>query len=235
MPLYKIADVIVDMSPVGEDTASWYEPYLYTGDKEPHMTLTLNHRDIEYLLEEGQDFTYGTAENSLLSTAFNRKLFWHMGTYLHSSALLFDGRVYLFSGHSGVGKSTLTSRICSRFGEERAKVINDDKPSLRIIEDKCIVYGTPFAGGTSKQLNLSGELGAIVFLEQSDHNELVRLSDSEAIFRIMEQSITRHNQSIADRLLEIYSVVMDKYPIYKLFCTDSDEAVDAAIKITDSI
>ena len=234
MALYRIADVVVKVSPSYEETAHWYEPYLTEEVVTPDYELTVSQEDIDYFVENGLNITPAIAENMLLSSKFNRRLLKYFGAFIHSSALLFDGRVYLFSADSGVGKSTLTSRIC-RLYPDRASVINDDKPSIRMIDNKCIVYGTPFAGGTDKQINTSAELGAVVFIERGDENEISRIPSSMAIKLLLAQMHKPKTPAGNDRLLGILSQIIENYPFYLLKCTDSDEAVCVALEATKQV
>lgn len=231
MPIYKIADIIVKMSPSYEETANWYEPYLSDDTAEPQMELTTSDKQIDYFVTNGIDITPPIAENMVFCDIFNRKLLKFYGTYIHSSALKFDDKVYLFSADSGVGKSTHTKKWCRLFGD-RAKVINDDKPSFRIIDGKCYVYGTPFAGGTDIQLNDKGELGAIVFIERSEVNRLEKLSSMDAVRLLMSQMPKKLSKEIvADRFLSLISHIIENYPVYKLYCADNDDAVKVAYQI----
>ena len=97
MALYRIADVVVKMSPSYEETAHWYEPYLTEEGVTPDYELTVSQEDIDYFVENGLNITPAIAENMLLSSKFNRRLLKYFGAFIHSSAILFDGRVYLFS------------------------------------------------------------------------------------------------------------------------------------------
>lgn len=230
MPRYKIADVVCSFQPRYEETADWYEPYITTDPLDFEKELIPSEKNIEYLVREGQGITPGIAENMLLCNMFNTVLLRFNGSYIHSSALMFDGKVYLFSGKSGVGKSTHTKKWCRLF-PDRAKVINDDKPSFRMIDGKCYVYGTPFAGGTDVQINTSGELGAIVFLEQSKENSLKPLNAAMAIRELLEQTPKKRTEKMGDRMLSLYSEILSRYPVYKLYCSDSDDAVRAAMDI----
>ncbi len=233
MPRYKIADIVCEMDTKYEETASWYAPYLTDESLDFFRTLITKESEIDYVINNGNNITAPIAENMILANKFNYVLLKFDGSYIHSSALMYDSKVYLFSGKSGVGKSTHTKRWCRLF-PDKTKILNDDKPSFRFIDGKCFVYGTPFAGGTDVQINEKGELGAIVFLEQSDENRLVRLSAREAIIELTNQTPSKVNLKIADKMLSLHSELIEKYPIYKLYCADNDESVSVAFDITQN-
>jgi len=230
MAKYKIADIVLEMNQMYTETAHWYAPYLYDGDETPLFSISATPDEINYYLTEGVDFTPPLAENMVLGNKFNRRLMLYYGSYLHASALVFDTKAYLFSAPSQTGKSTHTRMWLKRFGD-RAKVINDDKPSFRFIDGKCIVYGTPFAGGTDVQENTSAELGALVFIERDDKNSLQKLEPSRSISYLISQSPGRANEQIGDRQLEMFSMLLSKYPAYLLKCNMDDSAVDTAFGI----
>lgn len=230
MAKYKIADVVVEMKQEYPETAYWYVPYLYNGEEEPEFSISATEDEINYFVTEGVDITPPIAENMVLGNKFNRRLMKYYGSYIHSSALFFDGKAYLFSAPSQTGKSTHTKKWLSRFGD-RAKVINDDKPSFRFIDGKCIVYGTPFAGGTDVQINTSAELGALVFLERAEENSLEKLEPSRSISLLISQSPGRANEKVGDRQLEMFSMLLSRYPAYLLRCNMDDSAVDTALGI----
>lgn len=230
MPLYRIADVVVEMPQLYSQTAHWYSPYLISENVEPDIKIDAPEESIEYLVKNGVDITEPIAENMVLCNRFNSQLIRFFGSYIHSSALKYEDKVYLFSADSGVGKSTHTKKWCRLF-PDKAKVINDDKPSFRIIDGKCYVYGTPFSGGTNIHLNEKGELGAIVFIERSEENKLVRLDTRQAIVLLMKQTHKRISEKARSRLLSMISDILINYPVYKLYCADNDQAVDAAFQI----
>ena len=229
MPLYRIADVVVSMKPKFRETADWYTPYLYQGDSEPDIVVDVTDEEIDYFVNEGVDITPPISENICLCNKFNFRLIKFFGGYIHSSAVLYKDKVYLFSACSGVGKSTLTRRICRLFPE--AVVINDDKPSFRMVDGKCIVYGTPFAGGTPLQKNLSAELGGVIFLERAEENVLTEISASNAIKLLLQQVRLSKNPKIVDRLMSMFSEIISIYPFYLLKCTNSDDAALKAFEV----
>ncbi len=228
MALYRIADLIVSMNQIYKETESWYAPYIYQGEAEPDIVVDILTDDIDYFVKNGVDITAPISENMCLCDRFNYKLLKFYGSYIHSSALLYRGRVYLISADSGVGKSTLTARFCRLFPE--AVIINDDKPSFRLIDGKCIVYGTPFAGGTPVQKNLSAELGGVIFLERGDKNLLSSIPASKAITLLLKQVKRSKYPQRVDRLMSMYSDIIENYPFYLLTCTNSDEAAYEVLK-----
>lgn len=233
MAKYKIADIVVEMKQDYPETAYWYEPYLYNGEEEPAFTLVADPKRMDYLVKNGVDITPAIAENMVLCTDFNRKLLKYYGSYIHSSAVCFDGKAYLFSANSGIGKSTHTQKWLARFGD-KAKIINDDKPSFRFIDGKCIVYGSPFAGGTDVQQNISAELGALVFIEQGEENTLEKIPPSKSVSLLISQSPGRANEQIGERQLELFSMLLSSYPAYLLRCNMEDSAVDTALGILNN-
>lgn len=233
MKKYKIADLVVEMKQEFPETAYWYEPYLYNGEEPALASFEPDPKRMEYLVKNGVDITPAIAENMVLCRDFNRWLMKHYGSYIHSSALLFDGKAYLFSASSGTGKSTHTRKWLARFGD-RARIINDDKPSFRFIDGKCVVYGTPFAGGTDVQANISAELGALVFIERGEENSIEKISPAMSIRLLLNQSPSRANEAIGERQLEMFSMLLTKYPAYFLRCNMDDSAVDAALEILNN-
>lgn len=233
MAKFKIADIVVEMKQEYSETAYWYKPYLYDGEEEPEFSIEVLPDEIDYLVKNGVDITPAIAENMVLCNKFNRRLMRFYGSYIHSSAMLFDGKVYLFSAPSGTGKSTHTKKWLARFGD-RVRIINDDKPSFRLIDGRCIVYGTPFAGGTDVQENTSAELGGLVFVERSETNSLEKIPPSKSISLLISQSPGRPNEKVGERQLEMFSQLLTRYPAYLLRCNLDDSAVDSALGILNN-
>lgn len=138
------------------------------------------------------------------------------GLYLHASAVVVDGRAYLFSGHSGAGKSTHTRLWQQLFGAD-ARVINDDKPVLRRIDGKWIAYGTPWCGKDGINLNESAPLAGICYLKKGQKNEIRTLSKREAMERILAQTIRKFPDAARlDQMLRLMEQLLAEIPVYEL-------------------
>ena len=155
---------------------------------------------------------------------FCSQLLKYDGLYLHASAIERDGRAYLFSGPSGMGKSTHTRLWQSIFPD--AQVFNDDKPALRHLDGQWFAYGTPWCGKDGININRKVPLGGICFLRRGTENTIRRLSPMEAATRIISQT-TRRFKTVErlDLLLSHIDKLVATIPVYELFCLpDADAA-----------
>ena len=155
---------------------------------------------------------------------FCSKLLNFDGLYLHASAIELDGRAYLFSGPSGMGKSTHTRLWQSIFPD--AQVFNDDKPALRHLDGQWFAYGTPWCGKDGININRKVPLGGICFLRRGEENSIRRLSSVEAATRILSQT-TRRFKTVErlDLLLSHIDKLVATIPVYELYCLpDADAA-----------
>ena len=105
----------------------------------------------------------------------------------HGSAIAVDGQAVLFTAKSGTGKSTHT-RLWREMLGDRAVMVNDDKPLLRITEDGVLVCGTPWDGKHHLSTNCAVPLKAICILEQGDKNAIGAISPKEALPMLLQQS-----------------------------------------------
>lgn len=145
------------------------------------------------------------------------------GLYLHSSAIERGGRAYLFSGPSGMGKSTHTRLWQSIYPD--ARVFNDDKPALRRLDGRWFAYGTPWCGKDGININMKVPLGGICFLRRGTANSIRRLSPVEAATRIISQTIRRFKTvERLDLLLKHVDRLVAEIPVYELHCLPDTHA-----------
>lgn len=146
---------------------------------------------------------------------------------MHGSCVAVDGTAYLFTAKSGTGKSTHARLWRERFGD-RAVMVNDDKPLIRIAEHGAIAYGTPWDGKHRLSSNIAVPLKSVCILERAEHNSIRRIAANEAypmllqqIYRPIEPDSTAKTLALIDRLTASVG-------LYRLGCNMEPEAADVS-------
>ena len=208
----KIADLIAEI-PEGGGLASRCREYRYNGNDAADVIIDEKLYRFERYSEHLSADDVAYLESGF---QFCMELLKHDGFYLHASAVELDGRAYLFSGPSGMGKSTHTRLWQQAFGAD-AQVFNDDKPALRMLEGRWYAYGTPWCGKDGINQNKKVPLAGICFLKQAPENRIRALAPREALGRIMAQ--TTHRMKLAenlDLLLGRLEKIVQMIPVYEL-------------------
>ena len=140
---------------------------------------------------------------------------------------LYDGEAYLFTAKSGTGKSTHTRLWREVFGE-RAVMINDDKPLIRITESGLIAYGTPWNGKHHIGTNASAPLKAICYVTRDTTNHIEPISDEE-MYPILAQQVYRPaNVETLLKTLVLLDRMQSIGAFYRLGCNMEPEAATVA-------
>lgn len=210
--LFRIADLIAEI-PTADGLAVRCRDYLYDGEAIPDIIV----RKEFYRWEQyGPTITPEIVAYMESCAQFYLQLLRFDGFCLHSSAVVRDGKAYLFSGHSGVGKSTHTQLWLDTFGGD-TRIINDDKPALRCIDGVWYAYGTPWCGKDGINRNEKVPLGGICFLKQASRNRIRQLTPAESIQYILGQTIHQlPNLQLLDALLRQVERLVTQIPIYEL-------------------
>ena len=155
---------------------------------------------------------------------FYRELLRFDGMMLHASAVAVDGKAYLFSGRSGIGKSTHTALWQETFGE-KVKLFNDDKPALRRIDGVWYAYGTPWSGKHGININMQATLAGICFLKRGEQNVIRRLSPREALPLVISQTLRKfENAEQLSLMLSCVDGLVRDVPIYELYSRPEADA-----------
>lgn len=147
----------------------------------------------------------------------------------HSSSLSHSGTGIAFSADSGVGKSTHTSLWMKHIPD--CEYINDDTPLIYKQDEKIYVSGTPFAGTSGINNNISVPLKAIVFLERAKENAIEKISSLQAFPLIMEQIKTPFDTELVDCALSVIGDILKKVSVYKLRCNMEPDAAFTSFEI----
>lgn len=215
---YSIAGLVVEMDSFGR-TVEQAKPYR-CDEAEPQIVIRSDWRSLQqrqpHLSDE--DCEYLTTGGS-----FYRQLLQYDGFLLHSSAVVVDGRAYLFSASCGTGKSTHTGLWLKTFGE-RAYILNDDKPALRLEDGQWYAYGTPWSGKYDISTNIRVPVAGICFLKRGAENVIRPFGGSAAVFAFLEQTARPAAKDSRMTIMTLLEKLLDKVPIWQMECNMEPDA-----------
>ena len=220
---YKIAGLTVKMDSFGM-TDKQAEPYRIETQPSADFTVSTKGLDAEKKLP---DCSEDVREYLVSGVVFYKNLLNFDGLMLHASAVVVDGRAYLFTAPSGTGKSTHTELWLKQFGS-RAYILNDDKPALRLEDGTWYAYGTPWSGKNDISRNERIPLAGIAALERGENNEIEPFKGKEAVIAIMRQVNRPGATDSRIKLMQITDKLITQVPIWKLRCNMDPQAAVVA-------
>lgn len=246
----KIAGTVVEISSLYDCIHEFCLDYIT--DEDPVFTVNIKQDDIDFEREYEEKGPEGNGripedypDSYLEVLACYRKIAEEMITrdilLMHGSAVSIDGCGVMFIAGSGTGKSTHAG-IWQRCFRERAVLVNDDKPLVKITDDEIFVCGTPWSGKKGLNTPVNVPLKCIYKLERTSdvirddgspevsigNNKVYGISGDE-----MWKALASQSYKSADPLKLSYSMglldkIMQKIPVKRLVCDMTDDAAFAA-------
>lgn len=112
------------------------------------------------------------------------------GLLLHASTCVRDGVAYLFMGHSGAGKSTI-SELAESVG---AFILSDDRTIITMEDGVATAWGTPWHGSFARTASGSAPIHSISLLFQDREDRVERIPPQRAVketfVRLIQPRIT---------------------------------------------
>ena len=143
---------------------------------------------------------------------------------LHSASLLYLEKAWLFSGPSGMGKSTHTALWKKLFD---TPFLNGDLNLIGKEGDQFVVYGIPWCGTSEIFTVEKKELGGIVLLEKAPEDKIVSLTKEQKTLRVMQRMISPPwTAGLMKKNLAFAEEIANEKPVYFLRCTKNDTAAE---------
>ena len=234
---YRIADLKIRIVSLHENIHRLCEDYR-TEDGAADITVETTEDDVSFerLRSARQDEREGkpvrTFSDGYLETlAVYRKMAELAPLYdtvlMHGSCVAVDGEAYLFTAKSGTGKSTHV-RLWRELLGDRAVMVNDDKPLIRIKNTGPVVYGTPWDGKHRLSNNIAVPLKAICLLERAKEDSIRQIDPQEAYPMLFQQIYRPIDPVSMQKTLELTDQLARQVGLWRLGCTISPEAARLA-------
>ena len=142
------------------------------------------------------------------------------GFLIHAAGVKDNEAGYLFSGISGIGKSTMSKL----WHEQGAIVINDDRLWIQKIDNEWKMFNTPMTYYIQepKMANLS----KIFLLSQSPENYITQISNTQGALQVITNCIQHlFDREMTTSHLDLIFEMANQTPIYKLGFKPTKEIV----------
>lgn len=222
MRKYKIAGLIVGFDAQYALSESQAAPYRVDDGVPADMTLEVGPKEIEWGLKHGME-TPEYSEYAYMRYLFSREALRFQTFVLHASAVVCDGRAYLFSADSGTGKSTHTKYWLQQF-QDRAYILNDDAPAVKKHDGQWHAFGTPWAGTSLINVDAQVPLQGIGFIERDFQNWAKRVSPDEAFPYFIRQTYAPLAKQALTDALDLCVAALKEIPIYRVGCALDPQA-----------
>ncbi|MCD7774776.1 MAG: hypothetical protein LUH40_04245 [Clostridiales bacterium] len=147
---------------------------------------------------------------------------------LHSSFVTSKFGGLLFTGNSGIGKSTQSSLWEKYRG---STIVNGDRTVISKEGSKMYAYGSFYTGSSHYCMQRKEPVGAVIFLEQSEDNIVTEAGEGEGFRHLLLQiSSDCKNEKDENRLCDLIAYLEHTVPLLKLSCTPDERAVTALEK-----
>ena len=237
--IYRLAERNIAVSSLHDEVHCLLADYCsYSGAPDFAVRTTQAEIDFERDKSAREDEKEGISvrhfpDGYLESLAVCRRIAEKMPEYdtflFHGSCVAVDGAGYLFTAKSGTGKSTHT-RLWREMLGERAVMINDDKPLIRITENGAVVYGTPWDGKHHLSTNAAVPLKAVCLLARSPHNSICEVTPSEAYPALLMQVYRPADSAAMQRTVLLLDRLLSSVSLFRLRCNMEAEAARIAFE-----
>ena len=220
-------EIIAGHLPTGEP----YFEFLLKGKRSAVLISSKDYRQARLSLEEYPQFGVNNALMVMYALATANK----RTALFHSSVVSYQGKGYMFLGHSGTGKSTHSSLWLKYI--EGTELVNDDNPVVRVLENNEVrVYGSPWSGKTPCYRNVSYPVGAIVKLSQAPYNKIEPLKGIKAYAAVVPSiSGKRWDKELAEGLHETENLIAQHASVWHLDCLPDEAAAQLCCSTVERV
>ncbi len=225
--LYRIAGCVIEIRSIYPEVHHLCRDYRAEGL--PHFTVEITGADIE--AERTRPGNEIHTDGGLEMLAVYRKIAERMLDYdtllMHGSCVAVDGIGYLFTAKSGTGKSTHTALWRQHFGA-RARMVNDDKPLIRVGAAGAVICGTPWNGKHGLGENIEVPLRAICLLHRAGENHIESVTAKDALPLLLQQIYRPADPAGMLKMLTLTDRLLGQVGLYRLGCNRTPDAARIA-------
>lgn len=168
-----------------------------------------------FLPESDRDFALPLA-------ALCSRFSYYNALLVHASLVKYHNKGVIFTGYSGVGKTTQAELWAKFLG---AQIVNGDKVFVRETDGIFNAYGLPWKGSSEYCVNTEAQLSAVVVLRQSDTNRITQLKTEAAEYFMPHIFFPHWDKACLGNSLDVFDNLLKSTPVWLLECRPDEDAV----------
>lgn len=219
-PIY--ADIFCTVT---QDEAGNIQKFFFSSADGSYIVSTYYADGASILIEYPSDYQIGILDlqNCFYCLGFEEYLLRRNKLCLHASCIDTALGGILFSGPSGIGKSTQAELWRKH---RQARPINGDRPIVSKEDQTWLAWGSPYAGSSKVYVNDSCTVTSIILLKQASTCALRKLSHAEAFHGIWTGLTVRTwDRSFVEAASSLAIELVSTVPVYEFCCTPDEKAV----------
>lgn len=154
---------------------------------------------------------------------------------IHGVLIEHNRKGYIFTGPSGVGKSTHASFWIELY-PTNTQIINGDKVLLKLTNNGVVAYGSPWKGKERIGINKRVKLDSICYLQRGTDN-IIKKEDwnAKSLSWLLEQTNLPGSELFVRQRMNWFKKAAHFISLYKIQCNQSKEAAIVASKCLNQI
>jgi len=133
---------------------------------------------------------------------------------LHAAGFARDGKGVVFTGPSGVGKSTLAAGLKHN---PSLTILGEDQVLLRFLDGQFWIFGTPWHENPSMCSPSGVPLDQVFFLERNGREAVQAISPSAGVTRLLQTAfIPYYRRDVVEKILERLVLLSESIPFQTL-------------------
>ncbi len=195
-----------------------YKDYLINDYKAPeieiHVDNQLINMELKTFWQSGIEIpNLAILEEILIHRSIAEALLDYDTFLMHGAVIAVDDRAYMFSGKSGIGKTTHIKKwLKNAVG---SYVVNGDKPMIAVNSGGIFACGTPWCGKEYLGINTIVPLRSIVIMERSEENHIEQISFKSILPKLLEQTYQPTDVQKMRKTLELLGKLKDQVSFYR--------------------
>ena len=226
----RMADYVIEVAASRAKTRDFCCAFITNEEPDIHIAISLDDIEYERFIHKEMYYKSEPSDDSLETLALLRKLsevlIDHDAFTIHGAAIAVDNEGYIFTGASGVGKTTHIFKWLQHFPE--MQIINGDKPFIRF--DKLpIACGSPWSGKESICSNAMVPLKSIILMERAEDSHIEQISFAQAFPSLLQQVYRPDDEDKMRRTLHLMQRLNPVVSFWRFKCNNTkDDCVEVA-------